>query len=48
MFVSLSVLKLFVRIEVIAAVRALGGLVLIPKKNFVKKIGIKFFESKIL
>ena len=28
-FVSLSVLKLFVRIEVIAATRALGGLVLL-------------------
>ena len=28
-FVSLSVLKLFVRIEVIAATRALGGLVLV-------------------
>ena len=33
MFVSLSVLKLFVRIEVIAAVQALGGLVLLSK-NF--------------
>ena len=35
-FVSLSVLKLFVRIEVIAAARALGGLVFDPRNFFDK------------
>ena len=34
MFVSLSVLKLFVRIEVIAATQALGGLVKLRDRSF--------------